>query len=165
MNEGKDILMLNELWNNTDSNTITNNVIRLLENNGCKSFSERWQKLSEITGSTKHAVYAWLNHGRSNVKIPFLKLCTIAEVYGIEVSKLLTGGNYHMKRKYAITRTVGNNEVVLKVFDENRKDEALAYGAEIAKSNTEGVISCVFALFNEDGKMNNHDVRVFEVWK
>lgn len=82
----------------------------------------------------------------------------------IEISKLLTGGNYHMKRKYAITRTVGNNEIVLKTFDENCKDEALAYGAEIAKSNTEGVISCVFALFNDDDKMNNYDVRVFEVW-
>ncbi|MFR7821233.1 MAG: hypothetical protein ACLU24_12020 [Candidatus Pseudoruminococcus sp.] len=157
--------MLNELWNNTDSNTITNNVIQLLENNGCQSFSERWQKLSEITGSTKHAVYAWLNHGRSNVKIPFLKLCIIAEVYGIEISKLLTGGNYHMERKYAITRTIDNNEVVLKSFDENCKDEAIAYGAEVAKTNTQGVISCVFALFNDEGKMNNHNVRVFEVWK
>lgn len=78
MNEGKDILMLNELWGNTDSDTITNNVMQLLENNGCKSFKERWQKLSEITGSNKYAVHAWLNHGRSNVKIPFLKLCTIA---------------------------------------------------------------------------------------
>ncbi|WP_412612888.1 hypothetical protein [Candidatus Pseudoruminococcus sp.] len=165
MNESKDILMLNELWNNTDSNTITNNVIQLLENNGCQSFSERWQKLSEITGSTKHAVYAWLNHGRSNVKIPFLKLCIIAEVYGIEISKLLTGGNYHMERKYAITRTIDNNEVVLKSFDENCKDEAIAYGAEVAKTNTQGVISCVFALFNDEGKMNNHNVRVFEVWK
>ncbi|MCI5655013.1 MAG: hypothetical protein MR300_00965 [Ruminococcus sp.] len=165
MNESKDILMLNELWNNTDSNTITNNVIQLLENNGCQSFSERWQKLSEITGSTKHAVYAWLNHGRSNVKIPFLKLCIIAEVYGIEISKLLTGGNYHMERKYAITRTIDNHEVVLKSFDENCKDEAIAYGAEVAKNNTQGVISCVFALFNDEGKMNNHNVRVFEVWK
>lgn len=69
-----------------------------------------------------------------------------------------------MKRKYAITRTVGNNEIVLKTFDENCKDEALAYGAEIAKTNTEGIISCVLALFNDDGKMNNHDVRVFEAW-
>lgn len=164
MNESKDILMLNELWNNTDSNTITNNVIQLLENNGCQSFSERWQKLSEITGSTKHAVYAWLNHGRSNVKIPFLKLCIIAEVYGIEISKLLTGGNYHMERKYAITRTIDNNEVVLKSFDENCKDEAIAYGAEVAKTNTQGVISCVFAylMMRQNGIIIS---RVFEVWK
>ena len=165
MDEGKDIILLNELWSNTDSNIIADNVEELLKINGYNSRYSCIVELSEITKSNEHTVYAWLNRGRTNVKIPFLKLCLIAEVYGIEVSKLLTGGNYHMKRKYAITRTVGNNEVVLKSFDENRKDEALAYGAEISKSNTEGVISCVFALFNDDGKMNNHDVRVFEVWK
>lgn len=89
MNNAKDILMLNEMWKKAGSNTITDNIIRLLEENGLKTFSEKLEKLIEITGSSKHAVYAWLNHGRTDVKIPFLKLCTIAEFYGIDILRLL----------------------------------------------------------------------------
>lgn len=164
MNNGKDILILNEIWNKIDSNTITDNVEQLLEKDGLKTFNEKWKRLIEITGSTKHAVYAWLNRGRTNVKIPFLKLCSIAQAYGVEISKLLIGGNYTMERKYAVTRCIGNNEEVLKVFGDD-KEAAIAYGAEIAKGNTEGVISCVLAIFNQENKLSNHDVKVFEVWK
>ena len=154
--------MLNEMWDKTDSGVITENVVKLLAEDGYNTFTERWKRLMDITGSTKHAVYAWLNRGRTDIKIPFLKLCLIADTYNIEVSKLI-GGNYIMEKKYAITRTVGNNEEVLKVFGSD-KQAALAYGAEVAKDNSEGVIACVYALFNEEGKMFGGNCRVFEVW-
>lgn len=69
-----------------------------------------------------------------------------------------------MKKRFAITRTIGNNVTVLKSFDKDCKEKALAYGAEVAKSNTEGSICCVLALFNDEGKMYHNDVRIFEVW-
>ncbi|MCD7828052.1 MAG: DUF4205 domain-containing protein [Clostridiales bacterium] len=69
-----------------------------------------------------------------------------------------------MERKFAVIRVVGNDEEVLKVFDDD-KQAALAYGAEIAKNNTDGVIACVQAFFNEENKMCTSQFRVFEVWE
>ena len=67
-----------------------------------------------------------------------------------------------MEKKFAVTQFVGEKEVVLKTFDS--KDEAMAYGAEVAKNNPGEIVSCVFALFNEEGKMNNRDMIIFEIW-
>ena len=67
-----------------------------------------------------------------------------------------------MKKKFAITKFVGEKEVVLKTFD--HKDEAVAYGSETAKNNPGSIISCVYALFNDEGKMNNRDLIIFEIW-
>ena len=69
------------------------------------------------------------------------------------------------ERKFAVTRTVKNNEVILKFFGEDQKQEALAYGAEVAKTNEEGVIACIEARFDENGNMKNRECRVFEVWE
>lgn len=69
-----------------------------------------------------------------------------------------------MEKRFAITRVVGNDEKLLKSFDETCKEEALAYGAEVAKNNTEGAINCLLAPFTDDGKMIGNTVRVFEVW-
>lgn len=70
-----------------------------------------------------------------------------------------------MERKFAVTKVVGNREEVLKVFDDD-KQAALAYGAEVAKTNTEGVITCVKAPFADNGKMavTGVNIEVFEVW-
>lgn len=165
MDKGKDILILNALWVRTDSNTITDNVENLLISNGCKTFSERWNKLTEITSSTKHAVYAWLNRGRTNVKIPFLKLCKIAEKYDVEINTLLTGGKFMFEKKFAVTRTIDSKETVLRFFREDEKEAAMAYGAEVAKTNNKGVIACVLALFDENDNMKNYECKVFEVWQ
>lgn len=68
------------------------------------------------------------------------------------------------EKKFAVTKTVGNDEKILKYFSEDEKAEALAYGAEVAKENTEGVITCIAARFDEDGNMKNGECEVFEVW-
>lgn len=90
--EARYILELNAKWKNTDKNIIADNVEEILTKNGFNSFSSKLDKLTEVTESSKHAVYAWLNHGRSNVKIPFLKLCMIADVFNVSMKDLLKGG-------------------------------------------------------------------------
>lgn len=165
MNEGNDIFLLNKLWYNTNSNVIINNVEDLLSTDGYTTPSKRINRLIEITGATKDAVYAWLNRSRNNIKIPFIKLCMIAGEYNIKVSKLLTGGNFMFKRKFAVTKVVGNNEEIIKFFDENKKEEAIAFGANFAKTNKEGIISCILADFDENNHIKNNECRVFEVWE
>lgn len=165
MNNAKNILELNQLWNEADSNTIADNVEDALKAHDCKSFGERMEKLIDITNSSKHAVYAWLNRGRRNVKIPFLKLCMIAESLDMDVKELLSGGKNMFEKKFAIVKTIGNDETVLKYFDEDEKDAAIAYGVEVAKGNTDGVIVCFLARFDEDGNIKDNEREVFEVWK
>lgn len=164
MNDAKNILELNKLWNEADSNTIADNVEDVLVSCGYDTFTCRMEKLVEITNSSKHAVYAWLNHGRTNVKIPFLKLCMIADELNTDITILLSGGKNMFEKKFAVTKTVGNNEEILKYFGEDEKSEALAYGANIAKDNSEGVISCILARFDKDGNKKNNECEVFEVW-
>lgn len=52
-----------------------------------------------------------------------------------------------MHKQFAVTRVNGNRETVLKLFGENEKATAIAYGSNIAKENTSGIIACVQALF------------------
>ena len=96
MNDAKNILELNKLWDEADSNTIADNVEDLLISYGYNTFSDRMEKLVTITNSSKHAVYAWLNHGRTNVKIPFLKLCMIADALNTNIIKLLNEGKKYV---------------------------------------------------------------------
>ena len=70
-----------------------------------------------------------------------------------------------MQRQFAVTRVNGNEETVLKLFGENEKAAAIAYGAEVAKDNTSGIITCVQALFDVERKRMSSSCRVFEVWQ
>lgn len=81
-----------------------------------------------------------------------------------DITKLLFGGKDMFEKKFAVTKTVGNDEKILKYFGEDEKAEALAYGANIAKENSEGVISCILARFDRDGNKKNNECEVFEVW-
>ena len=161
----KYILTLNDKWNCTDSNVIADNVEEIMRAEGYDTLNSRLDKLMDITNSTKHAAYAWFNRGRKNVKIPFLKLCAIAEAFNVDIEELLKGEKNMFEKKFAVTKTVGNNEVILKYFDENAKEEAKAYAAEVAKTNTEGVITCVLARFDADGHMKDGECEVFEVYE
>ena len=158
------ILKLNKLWGEADSNTIADNVEDLLAQNGYTTFVGKMEKLVEITNSSEHAVYAWLNHGRKNVKIPFFKLCMIAKTFNIDINKLFCGDEEMFEKKFAVTKTIGNDEKILKYFGEDEKVAALEYGSEIAKENTDGVISCILARFDKNGNKKNNECEVFEVW-
>lgn len=69
-----------------------------------------------------------------------------------------------MQRQFAVTRVNGNEESVLKLFGENEKAAAIAYGSKIAKENTSGIIACVQALFDAENQKMSGICRVFEVW-
>ena len=69
-----------------------------------------------------------------------------------------------LTRKIAVTRTIKNDETVLRVFSTKQKQEALDYGESAAKSNAEGVIACIEAASDENGKINNKDCRVYKIW-
>lgn len=69
---------------------IADNVEDVLNSYGYDTFACRMEKLVSITNSSKPAVYAWLNHGRTNVKILFLKLCMIANVFDVSIIQLLS---------------------------------------------------------------------------
>lgn len=81
-----------------------------------------------------------------------------------ELFYLRDGGNEMFEKKFAVTKTVGNNEKILKYFGEDEKAAALAYGAEVAKENTDGVISCILTRFDENGNKKDGECEVFEVW-
>ncbi len=68
------------------------------------------------------------------------------------------------EKKIAVTKSIGNDEKILKYFGEDEKSAALAYGAEVAKTNTDGVITCIMARFDENGNMKDGECEVFEVW-
>lgn len=73
-------------------------------------------------------------------------------------------GENMFEKKFAITKTVGNDEKILKFFDEDERAAALAYGADVAKKNTEGVVTCILSRFDENGNMKDNECEVFEVW-
>lgn len=84
----KEYLKLNELWSNTDKNTISDNVKKYI----CRDMPEKKKTLKavieniiEITGVKGDTAYAWFNRSRINVKIPLIQLCKIADKMNIEV--------------------------------------------------------------------------------
>ena len=163
--DAEKIIEIHEKWINTSSNVIADNLNNILDKMGYNTWAKKMELLSRITDSSKHTTYAWLNHGRKNVKIPFLKVCMIAKELKIDINKILYGEKSMFEKKFAVTRTVGNNEKILKFFNEDEKEEALLYGAAVAKDNTEGVITCMLAQFDKKNRMKNEECEVYEVWE
>lgn len=90
-NLAKEILDLNSVWEQANKSIIADNLERILAERfpDCQQQTKRIEKLAEITGSKKDSVYAWLNHGRTNVKTPLLKLCVIAAALEINIYEFL----------------------------------------------------------------------------
>ena len=68
------------------------------------------------------------------------------------------------EKKFAVTRCIGNTDQIIKCFGESEKEAAIAFGKEVAETNTEGVITCVRALIDENGHFKDGQCEVFEVW-
>lgn len=85
-------LELTSEWSAAKSDTISKNIERY-----CRKlypeYSEFAAKLSSITGSSKHTVYAWVNKSRGNVKVPLAKLCMIAKELNVDVREFLKENN------------------------------------------------------------------------
>ncbi len=86
-------LDLTEVWDRTDKTVVIDNIERVFGDSGTLRKNKdgtRINALSEITNTDKNTVRAWMNQSRTNVKIPLLKLCMIAEALYIDVYTLLT---------------------------------------------------------------------------
>lgn len=152
-------------WENADQAVIATNIVSKLNDMGENTYELRVDALMKCTNTNRDAVCAWLNTSRENVKVPFIKLCMIADYMKVDIIKLMEGhfvGKY--EEKFVITRVVGDKEKFLKYFGINEKEAALAYGEEISKTNTEGVIACYTAMFNKRGRMHGGNMRVYKVW-
>lgn len=91
-NIAKEVLNINDLWENTNKEIITENVEYFLCSKfpECQAYKPKMKKLEEITGSKKDTIYAWLNRSRTNVKIPLLKLCKIATDLDVNIEEMFS---------------------------------------------------------------------------
>lgn len=87
----EEILNLNELWSNTSKDIIIENIEQALSLRfpECVNFNDKIAKIMMCTDASLHTVYAWMNRSRENVKIPFLKLCALADELKIDVTEFL----------------------------------------------------------------------------
>ena len=67
--------------------------------------------------------------------------------------------------KFVVLRVVGNDETVLKIFGNDEKEAALAYGESAAKENTAGTVACIRAWFDAAGHWRDDIMEIFEAWK
>ena len=67
------------------------------------------------------------------------------------------------KNQFAVTHTIGNEETILKYFD--NKNEAFSFGQAKAKTIDKGVIAVIRADFDEAGKMKDNTCSVFRVFE
>jgi hypothetical protein len=90
----EEILRLEKQWNEMDSTALTENIKAILISRDYAAYKDRINILMEITGSSKFAVGAWFNTSRNNVKIPFLKVCQIADFFNIDLYRVLNEYEY-----------------------------------------------------------------------
>jgi len=91
-NMARNYIELTDLWESTPKSVMADNIERYFGYSmmfrGHKD-DTRIKELTSITGATNHAVSAWLNRSRENVKVPLYKLCKIADYLDIDVRQLL----------------------------------------------------------------------------
>lgn len=90
--DAKVVLTLEDKWQQTDKVFITERVEQYLPlkyPECAERYEARAESLMKIAGVGYHTACAWLNRSRTNVKIPLLKLCMIAENLGVDVNTFL----------------------------------------------------------------------------
>lgn len=89
----KSYIELTDLWELTPKSVMADNIERYFGYSmmfrGHKD-DTRIKELTSVTGATNHAVNAWLNRSRDNVKVPLYKLCKIADYLDVDVRQLLS---------------------------------------------------------------------------
>lgn len=69
------------------------------------------------------------------------------------------------KRIYVVTETIGNNERLLKRFNEEEKEKALSFGEEyFDKHESTGIITLLKVGIDDKGNIINSTRRIYEVW-
>lgn len=67
--------------------------------------------------------------------------------------------------KFAVARIVKNEENILKLFEENQKEETLAYGQQAAKGYDTGLICVIKAAFTPEGERADNRYRLYEAYE
>ena len=83
MSLARDYIELTELWENTDKDFMIDNIERIIGHPTSKDIDY----LAKITNVSNHTVLAWFNRSRSNVKIPLIKLCILADYFNVDVRR------------------------------------------------------------------------------
>ena len=59
---------------------------------------------------------------------------------------------------------IGNDEIILKTFAPDEKEQAIAYGKEVLRQDFTGVIVCAIIRVDENGNKVGNSAQVFRVW-
>lgn len=161
MVNAQEILDLHKLWKEADANTLADKISNVLIDEGIDAFYDRLDKLAKITDTSSDAAYAWLNHGRENVKIPFHKLCKFAAYYHLDLENLLRTKPYTRKVQFVVAKVRGNDWEYLKYFDEDAKEEAIQYAEETHKKDPNTTVCAIKGVIDENGEPVDHTFEVF----
>ena len=88
-NDADIIIELTDLWSKTEKEVVLDHITKLLESIGFDTVAAQRDYISKITGVSEHAVYAWFNRSREDVKIPLIKLCMIAKALNIDIKNII----------------------------------------------------------------------------
>lgn len=81
-----------ELQYNTDKSVVLDNLEQYLgksETLAAQRSNSRRIALENITGANRNTINAWMNRSRTNVKIPLVSLCKLAEYLDVDVLELM----------------------------------------------------------------------------
>ena len=67
-------------------------------------------------------------------------------------------------KKFAIMNVIGNDEIILRTFEPEEKEQAIAYGQEVLRQPFTGVIVCAIIRVDEAGNKAGSSAQVFRVW-
>ena len=68
-------------------------------------------------------------------------------------------------KKFAVMNVIGNDEIILKTFAPDEKEQAIAYGKEVLRQDFTGVIVCAIIQVEENGNKAGNSAQVFRVWE
>ena len=115
-------LSLTKQWEETSPEVIASNTEKQLTKQypECKVRSIMYDKLSDMTKSSRHTIYAWLNNSRENIKIPLVKLCMIAVALHTDIEEFLKADDHtevsktrrHMS-KSNIRKTYDHKDIIV----------------------------------------------------
>lgn len=69
-----------------------------------------------------------------------------------------------MYKKFAVYNVIENDIYVLKTFDIDAKEEAIAYGESLLSTDFKGVLAVGIIPVDEDGNKVSDSARVYRVW-
>ena len=93
----RECLELHALYESTPKEVVASNINRIFGYYDIERTTSRFNPgnkrtrvLCKITDTCRYTVLGWMNLSREDVRIPLLKLCVIAETFGVNITDLLS---------------------------------------------------------------------------